>query len=199
MPTTRALLLLALAACQPIRVDLGETEETDDTHDGAAATFGSGSAFTSVDEMLDYQNEQRQGYESHERWRGFPFGAGEYHSEVTWPMTMGWSEAAAGIAQAEADAVAGGATPQGDETEGNPGVAHLFVSGLDTAEYMVSGPEEADSFGTEACAICNSNPFMRMAVIYHDPGGQGPVLTTMGIGAADLGNGDTWWVFRFDE
>ncbi len=198
----RALPLLLLLACTPARVDMGESDDTDDTDDAQqdpAASFGSGSAFDAVADMLDYQNELRQSYEPHERWRGFPFADGEYHTNVTWPMSMAWSAEAAALAQAEADAVAGGAAPQGDETMANPGQEPLHISGLNTDAYMVSGPEVAGVFDTEGCSVCNTNPMMRMGVIYHDPGGEGPVLQSMGIGAADLGNGDTWWVFRFAE
>ncbi len=161
------------------------------------ASFGD-SAFGSVQEMFDYMNGERQSYEPHDRYRGFPFG-GEYHMTVTWPMVMQWSDEAAALAQAEADAVAQGAGPTGQMTFANPGADPLFVDGVNTANYMVSGPERPGNFETDTCTLCNSNPFMRMAVFYQDPGGQGPVLTKVGIGAADMGNGNTWWVFRFAE
>ena len=161
------------------------------------ATFGSGSFFSSVDEFFDYVNEKRQSYAPHDRWAGFPFAGGYYHDNVTWPYVMQWSDAAAIAAQAEADAVAGGAAPSGQETGANPGQLPIYIDGLNTADYQVGGKERPGSFPTETCTLCNSNGFMRMGVFYHDPGGDGPVLTSLGIGAADMGNGDTWWVMRF--
>jgi hypothetical protein len=73
----------------------------------------------------------------------------------------------------------------------------VYIANLNTATYMVGGKERAGSFPTSTCTLCNSNPMMRMGVFYHDPGGDGPVLTRIGVGAADLGDGSTWWVIRF--
>ncbi len=165
---------------------------------GGGATLGSGSNFGSVDEFFGYVNGQRESYASHDRYAGFPFTSGYYHSNVTWPYTMQWSDTAAAVAQAEADAVAGGAAPSGEETFANPGQLPIYVDGLNTVDYLVGGRERPGSFTTDTCTLCNSNGFMRMAVFYHDPGGDGPVLTRLGIGAADMGNGDTWWVMRFE-
>jgi hypothetical protein len=168
-----------------------------DSGGSGGATFGSGSNFSSVKEYFKYVNDKRNSYASHTRWKGFPFSGGSYHKNVTWPYTMTWSAAAAAAAQKEADAVAGGATPSGKATMNNPGQLPIYVSGLNTVDYMVGGKERSGSFTTSTCTLCNSNPFMRMAVFYHDPGGDGPVLKSLGIGAADLGDGSTWWVMRF--
>jgi hypothetical protein len=110
---------------------------------------------------------------------------------------MKWSDKAAKAAQIEADAVAGGASPSGKKTFANPGQLPIYINGINTASYMVGGKERPGTFTTTACTLCNSNPFMRMGVFYHDPGGAGPVLKSLGIGAADMGGGDTWWVMRF--
>jgi len=165
---------------------------------GGGATFGSGSNFTSVTDFFDYVNGQRDNYAPHDRWAGFPFTTGYYHTNVTWPLAMTWSDTAAAAAQAEADAVAGGASPSGEETFANPGQLPIYIAGLNTGDYMVGGRERPGSFTTETCTLCNANGFMRMGVFYHDPGGDGPVLTRLGIGASDMGNGDTWWVMRFE-
>jgi hypothetical protein len=147
--------------------------------------------------MFDYVNEMRESYQPHDRYKGLPFAGGGYHSNVTWPMSMAWNEDAAAEAQAEADAVAGGSSPSGFETMSNPGANHLFVDGVNTATYMVTAKESSGMFSTEMCTLCNSNPFMRMSVFYHDPGGDGPVLTSLGVGAAAVG-ADTWWVLTFE-
>jgi hypothetical protein len=96
-----------------------------------------------------------------------------------------------------ADAVAGGAPPTGYETMANPGANHLFIEGVNTSKYMVTGKESGGNFGTEQCTVCNSNPFGRMAIFYHDSGGDGPVLTSLGVGASAVG-ADTWWVLIFE-
>jgi hypothetical protein len=164
---------------------------------GGGASLGSGSHFGSVTEFFDYLNSKRESYANHKRYSGFPFSGGYYHSNETWPIKMQWSETAAVSAQSEADAVAKGSTPSGKQTFANPGQLPIAIHGINSTGYMVGGKERPGSFPTETCTLCNSNPFMRMAVFYHDPGGEGPVLTKVGIGAADLGNGHTWWVMRF--
>jgi hypothetical protein len=173
------------------------THSTTDSAHTVSASFGSGSNFSSVKEFLAYVNQKRESYSNHKRWAGFPFSGGHYHTNVTWPYTMKWSDQAASAAQSEADAVAGGVAPSGKKTFANPGQLPIVIDGLNSASYMVGGKERPGSFTTETCTLCNSNPFMRMGVFYHDPGGDGPVLTHIGVGAADLGNGDTWWVIRF--
>ena len=179
-------------------VDDDDDDATGDDDDASEPSFGSGSYFGSIDGMRAYVNEQRAGYWSHERWKGWPFFGGEYHTNYTWPQDFTWDEGLATQAQAEADRVTAGGTPTGDETDGNPGVAHLFIDGLYGAPYMVSGPEEANIWGTQESALGRENGFMRMAVYYHDYGGDGPVLTKIGLGASDAGGGDTWWVMVFE-
>ncbi|MBW2459539.1 MAG: hypothetical protein JRI68_33910, partial [Deltaproteobacteria bacterium] len=93
---------------------------------GGGATFGSGSNFGSVNEFFAYVNEERENYVPHDRWSGFPFTTGYYHTNVTWPVTMIWSDTAVAAAQAEADAVAGGASPSGEETFANPGQLPVY-------------------------------------------------------------------------
>ncbi|HFE47025.1 MAG TPA: hypothetical protein ENJ18_16330 [Nannocystis exedens] len=175
----------------------GSTTDTGTTGGAQDPSFGN-SVLDDVSDMFDYVNGERQDYQPHDRYRGFPL-AGGYHQTVTWPIVLEWSDSAAAIAQAQAQAVAQGAAPKGMPTFANPGTEPVYVEGVDTTMYMVEGVERPDQFLTEICTLCNSNPAMRMSVFYQDPGGQGPVLTKLGIGAADMGNGDTWWVLRFEE
>lgn len=168
-----------------------------DSSTATGATFGSGSNFGSVRSYFTYINGKRNSYSTHSRWKGFPFAGGKTHKNVTWPYTMKWSDTATVAAQKEADAVAKGGTPTGKKSYNNPGQLPIYISGLNTADYMVGGKERPGSFTTSTCTMCNANPFMRMAVFYHDPGGDGPVLTSIGLGAADMGDGSTWWVIRF--
>jgi hypothetical protein len=149
--------------------------------------------------MFAYINETRVSYEPHERYGGFPF-EGSYHAQVTWPLVMQWNEQAAALAQAEADAVATGQPPAGKATFYNPGAGPLYIEGVNSNTYVVTSVEWPGNFTAgEACTQCASNPFARMGIFYQDPGGNGPVLTQLGIGAADAGNGDTVWVFWFAE
>jgi len=174
----------------------GDSDSDTDAEPGEPS-FGTGSYFDSAEDMLDYVNERRQSYSTHERYKGLPFAGGGYHTNVTWPMLMEGNDSVAADAQGEADAVAGGASPRGFETESNPGANHLFMDGVNTGRYMVTGMESGGVFSTEQCTMCNSNPFARMAVFYHDPGGDGPVLTSVGVGASAVG-ADTWWVLIFE-
>lgn len=155
-----------------------------DLHPGPPS-FGSDSDLSSVTAMLEWMNEQRRGYEPHDRYRGLPDfsgrGLGEYHTTVTWPIEMEWDECAAAIAQIEADAVASSSTPTGWEVE----CGGLWIEGVSTEQYMLTSKEGF---------MHAVNPFMRQAAYYHDPGGEGPVLTKLGAGAADAGDGTTWWV-----
>ena len=176
--------------------DVGDDDGGDDDA-GGDPSFGSGSNFDSVDGMLAYFDDQRAGYWNHDRWRGLPF-YGSYHSNFTWPMSFQWDAALAAEAQVEADAVAGGAAPTGSETDGNPGTEHLWIDGVNTAHYMVSGKETSGIWDTQESALGCENPFMRMGVYYQDPGGEGPVLDRIGIGASDAGGGATWWVMVFE-
>ncbi len=123
--------------------------------------------------MFDSVNATCESYASHDRYAGFPFTTGYYHTDVTWPYTKQWDAGAAAIAQAEADAVVGGSTPSGTETFNNPGQLPVYIAGTNTAAYTVGGQERPGSFITDTCTLCNSNGFMRMGLFYQDPGGAG--------------------------
>lgn len=167
------------------------------TGEATGPTFGDGSAFSDVLQMFAYVNEQRQGYLSHERWRGLPW-TGSGHTMHTWPVTFEWDDGLAAMAQAEADALAAGAAPQGSPaTDGL--TPPIYVAGVDTAHSMVSGREDANSWEVpNTSSLSKEHGSARMAIFYHDPGGQGPVLTRLGIGAADAGDGGTWWTFVWE-
>jgi len=157
----------------------------DDTVTAGDPSYGSNSAFDDVHDMADIINEGRLSYETHDRYWGIPFSDDHFHSDVTWPLVMTWDDNAAAIAQNEADAIAGGATPSGINVEN--GI--IWISSPCTAPFMVH---------TDEATMSAINPFMRMAVLYHDFGGNGPVLDKIGIGASDVGNGDTAWVLVFN-
>jgi len=167
------------------------------TGDEGGPSFGSGSAFDDVTQMFAYINEQREGYLSHERWRGMPW-TGSGHSTMTWPTTFVWDDALATQAQAEADAIAAGAAFTGSPATDGVTPA-IYVSGVDSSHYSVAGLELSQSWGVESqSSLSHHHGSARMAIYYHDPGGEGPVLTRLGIGAADAGAGDTAWVFVWE-
>ncbi len=167
------------------------------TGDESGPSFGSGSAFADVMQMFAYINEQREGYLSHERWRGLPW-TGSGHMTMTWPTTFVWDDALAMQAQAEADAIAAGAAFTGSPA--TDGVTPpIYVAGVDSAHYSVSGYELSQSWDVEnESSLSHHHGSARQAIYYHDPGGEGPVLTRLGIGAADAGAGDTAWVFVWE-
>ena len=75
----------------------------------------------------------------------------------------------------------------------------IWIEGVDTGHYVVSGEEKSDSWGVEnQSSMSHHHGSARLAIFYQDPGGAGPVLTQLGIGAADGGGGDTWWVLIFE-
>ena len=148
-----------------------------------------------MDDFFDYLNDGRENYEVHSRWQGFPFDMadGYDHNNMTWPLTFTWSASLAAVAQTEADDVASGGTPSGDATPAEMFADSIYVAGVNTSHYMVSGRELAGNFGTSNCTLCTSHGVMRMAFYYQDPDSLGPVLTQVGVGASDMGDGNTWW------
>lgn len=168
-----------------------------ETGEPVGPSFGSGSAFDDVMQMFEYLNEQRQGYLPHDRWRGLPW-TGSQHQVETWPVMFTWDDDLADTAQLEADALAAGAAPDGEPaTDGL--TPPLYVRGVDTAHYVVLGPEEPNSWGmSNMSSLGREHGSARMALYYHDPGGEGPVLQRVGIGASDAGDGSTWWVLVFE-
>ena len=164
----------------------GDTD-TDSDLDPGEPSFGSDATITDVHDMADIINQLRQDYSAHERYWGVPFGTGEFHTDVTWPLVMTWNDTAAAIAQIEADAVAGGASPSGVDVVDS---GYFWVDGVNESPYMVT---------TDEHHMSTNNTFGRMSIDYHDFGGHGPVLTEIGVGASDGGDGSTVWVLVFME
>ena len=158
-----------------------------DTPTPGEPSYGSDATITDVHEMADIVNDFRESYSTHDRYWGITFGTGDFHTDVTWPLVMTWSDEAAAIAQVEADAVAGGATPTGvDVVSGG----YFWVDGVNSSPYMVT---------TDEHHMSTANTFGRMSIFYHDFGGRGPVLTQMGLGASAETDGSTVWVLVLIE
>jgi hypothetical protein len=68
--------------------------------------------FTTPELLCNYVNQARQTSSGHDRYRGRPW-QGEYHMTHFWPLTFTVDQTLMDAAQAEADALAAGASPQG--------------------------------------------------------------------------------------
>jgi hypothetical protein len=160
---------------------------------GGTPTLGFNSAYSSVQDMHQTFNGWRQTYMSHDRYKGFPW-QGSYHNTVTWPSSFKWDDGLAAEAQAEADRL-----NAGGECKGEP-ISQMAILGRNTSKYMIATIEpDAGSKGKEAVWSSKDHGSARMAIHYFDPGGDGPVLTRTGIGAAAVDNGNTWWVYIYGE
>jgi hypothetical protein len=78
------------------------------------------------------------------------------------------------------------------------------VTGIGTAEVQVTARDEPGDWHparfTTRAALVHTNGAARMALFYQDPGGDGPVLTRMGCGAAAAPDGRArWWVVILGE
>jgi hypothetical protein len=187
---------------------------------GAGGTGGSGGStmmpeqtagpdempyFKTPDELCTYVNDSRQTSQGHDRWRGLPF-KGEYHTVKTWPIKFTIDPALNAAAQAEAEALAGGAAPQGSpHTDGmiNGNLLHqyLYVDGVETSNYMITSQQLKGDWivGSYKAGLINANGTARMALYYHDSGGiaYGPKLNRMGCGGKfNPVDKSTWWVVK---
>ena len=161
--------------------------------------------------MADYINGQRQSYTSHEPFDGYPW-KGEYKSPMTWSVKLGWDDGLAQEAQAEADRLGGGGSPDGGEYAYQN--SHLFSSfpqesvwlkGLETAKYQISAksdPEVNDqncpSGGPMKWHLA-TNGTMRQGLFYQTGSGSHNKKTKIGVGMADAGGGAVWWVILISE
>ncbi|MHC4662071.1 MAG: hypothetical protein ACYS8W_10320 [Planctomycetota bacterium] len=166
-------------------------------------TFGSGSYFTSVDELLDHVNTQRLNYGGagahlrHDRWKGIPW-EGEQHNNTTFPDAFTSDDALADRAQFEAERLAGGGSPQGVQVPyQNGGGGPFWINAINTADWMITAKEEPGSFENSSFPLVPANGSARMGLFYHDFGGDGPAINLVGVGACDAGGGATWWVLQF--
>ncbi|TET37471.1 MAG: hypothetical protein E3J72_05750 [Planctomycetota bacterium] len=147
--------------------------------------------------MYDFLMQQRRdygdgSYKRHRRYKGIPW-EGEDHDITTWPDVFDWNDGVAAIAQAEADRLAGGGSPQGVIAKATGD--QLYLNAPISADYMCTTKEVPG----QVLGFSYQCGGARMAMHYHDFGGDGPVFTKIGIGAADAGGGATWWVVRYGE
>lgn len=155
--------------------------------------------FRTPDQLCAYVNEQRKGYQPHDRFKGPPW-SGSYHTNTTWPLTLAVDAALMSEAATRAKALAGGMTPEGQPySDGSPPPhEYLWVTGVDTAHYVIASQEKAgdwspDLVGNIHAGITPTNGTSRMAMFYHDSGGSGPALGKIGCGGAQSPGGSSWW------
>ncbi len=197
--------------------DAGDTAPADDDGgDEAGDDLGECSNFTSVMQFHSWVNTERAQYGgglggiAHSRWKGYPW-EGEGHESFTFAVQFAWDDALAAQAQAEADALASGAAPQGHVQNGSNGLpfcaaAPFWIDGINTASWKISLAEHPTDWMPPAAhpdscpapfALSADNQHARMGLHYHDFGGDGPSIQTVGVGAAVGADCEVWWVLQF--
>lgn len=176
---------------------------------GSGGISGGGTGFTSPEQMFDWVNQVRDQYKGHIPYDGYPF-QGNNADVMTWSLVMTWDAGLAAEAQAEAEKLAAGAEPTGlyypyqNEADGEG----MWLSGLETAKYMVSAKSDGylkggtDPFGNPEAPHKwhdTGNGFYRMAVAYQTGTGTFNHKSLLGVGAAEGGDQVTWWVLLFSE
>lgn len=200
----------------------GGDDPTTTAADGGDADpdLGQCSNFTSVDQFFTVVNNERAKYAGqfgnipHTRYKGLPW-KGESHEAFTFSSTFAWDDGLAAQAQAEAEAIAAGSSPQGTQQIGSNGLpfcqmAPMWIANLNTATWKIvvrERPSDWDAPESTSCpptkfALSPDNQHARMGLHYHDFGGDGPAINELGIGAAvvpDPGTGEceVWWVLQF--
>ncbi|TET32665.1 MAG: hypothetical protein E3J72_19040 [Planctomycetota bacterium] len=160
-----------------------------------------------MQDLFNYVNEERGSYSNHDPYKGIPW-KGSYHNNRTFPLSFSWDDALAGSAQAEAESLAAGGSPQGTRVNGQDSSQQkpFWVSGINTGNWMISckeDPGDWDNYKTMSSdkkfALHSSNGSARLGLHYHDFGGDGPRISRLGVGGAADGSGSTWWVLQFGE
>jgi hypothetical protein len=160
------------------------------------------SEFESITAYFGYLNDTRVNYDSHDRYKGIPW-QGAQHNARTFPLQFAWSETLAAQAQQEAERIANGASPSGTHVPGaDPFTRDLWIDGINTEAWRIATAEypgdwEPENFtGNTSAALKNSNGSARLGFFYHDFGGDGPVITQAGLGAAIAADCVVWWVLQ---
>lgn len=158
----------------------------------------------SIPDFFTWVNKQRDSYGGvppygyHERWKGIPW-KGMYHTMNTFPIDFTWDDALACRAQTEAERVAAGGTPAGEMVEGQNGCCgYMWIDGLNTADWRLTAHQKVDAKGKDLeFGFGLANGSARMALHYHDFGGDGPVIKHLGVGGAVGKDCLVHWVLQF--
>jgi hypothetical protein len=176
---------------------------SDPTGPDAAAFAHDMVPFSDPATLCAYVDMQRQGYSNHDAWEGLPF-QGMYHSDRVWPSAMTIDPALTAAAQAEAQRLAGGGAPSGQEFALNPGTKPIYIHGVNSSAYQITsidvpGDWVAENLtGNIYAGLSDQNVSARMGIFYQDPGMSGPVLAHLGCGAALAPDGQSrFWILEF--
>ncbi|TET31441.1 MAG: hypothetical protein E3J72_22245 [Planctomycetota bacterium] len=178
---------------------------------GTPGTNDAGTPHSTVQSMFDHVNTQRNIYAScHDGYADYPFTASSEDQHInpwTWSVTMTWNDGLAAEAQDEADRLAQSGGPKGKKCQPyiNPGVTVItepyWAYGLETQKYMVSARSwEGGVNGQDGTRWWEqSNGYARQGIFYQT--GRIPYnhKTMLGVGKADVGANDIWWVLIFGE
>jgi hypothetical protein len=184
--------------------DTGTGDGGDDGGDGGECDTPSDldqfSNFKNARDLFELLNDLRGQYGAeppygwHDRYKGIPW-EGEGHNHVTFPVRFNWDHDLACRAQVEAERLADGGSPMGTMVDGQNGCCgDFYVDGLDTTDWRLSWHENDPA---QQWAMTNHNGSARMGFFYHDFGGDGPAINSMGIGAAVRSDNTVWWVIQF--
>lgn len=192
-------------------------DSADSGPDSAGGDIGECSNFTSVEQFHSWLNTERQQYAGgfgglgHDRYKGLPW-QGEGHQNFTFSAQFAWDDGLAATAQAEAEAIASGAaSPSGGQSNGSNGLPFcpakpFWIDGLNTSNWKISFAELAEDWmppadHPDSCpapfALSADNQHARMGLLYHDFGGDGPAIHSVGVGAAIGDDCQVWWVLQF--
>lgn len=191
--------------------DSGEPVDTSvpPTDSGAPSGDGGGTGFSSAKEMFDHVNATRAKYATHIPYDGYPF-TGVNAASRTWALTLTWDDGLAAEAQAEANAVAGGAKPKGTGfpyQPPNPGEG-MYLFGIDSARYVVTAMSSSSTLGKDGGGWTSDDPgkwhltsngMYRQAVAYQTGSSSFNKRTKLGVGMADAGSGNVFWVLVFSQ
>ncbi len=178
--------------------------------DLSSAPTAGGTNYKSAREMFDHVNDTRKQYSTHIPYDGYPW-EGTNADSMTWSTLFEWDGALATEAQKEATRLAGGGSPVGKGyiyQAPTPGET-MYLTGIDTAKYMVSALSDSATKGTPGGGFSTPDPgkwhlvnngTYRLAVAYQT--GRSPMnhKKKLGVGLAAAPPGDrVWWVLVFGE
>lgn len=151
--------------------------------------------------MADYVNFQRQVYSVHDPVDGYP-DACEHADAMTWSITFSWDDTLAAEAQAEAERLASGGSPNGRRYEhfdggfDNKGSEDMYLSGLETPKYWICGESDPNKYHDWHDS---GNGAIRLGLFYQTGTGSYNTKSRIGVGMADTSSGTTWWVILISE
>jgi len=181
------------------------------TYTGGDTTNDALTGMFTADDMFNEINRKRQMYATHGGYGDYPWQAGHGDGTQniqpwTWPVTMKWDDDLAKEAQDEAERIRDGGSPNGQRFAYQNGSEEAFWgTGLDTPKYMISARSyegtDHKQYSYDYRWWSEFNGTAREGIFYqtgmthtaHD------CKTKLGVGKADLGANDVWWVLIFGE